>query len=414
MYTITFPIPAFPIDERRVLIPTGLARDILTQVKYQPQLRLICPTAPDRKTISDPYEIDLAKHPGLSFRFLPWDGRRWSWLHKFLTIRKILIEEARLASVWHSCCSTQLWDVSTLAYQIGQRYSSGLRVFCLDSDPAAMLATSTGLDAIKAPLVRYNLERRTANADAAIFLGQGVNQNYRRFAKRSIVTDAVWLQAGDLATASETNSKFKQITTEPTRILLPSRLMAWKGVDDVIQALSQIGDQLPPWQLDIMGEGPEKQRLVALAARSPYPIRFLDPVPYGPEFFATLRSYHVVIVPTRAVETQRITYDAVASGCVLLHSATITLEDALKGLELRWNFTPGNVESLAEAILTMFNEQSCWAKAGLMGLAFAKERTIEQMHYLRAEFLKADAALPNQITCNPGDINVDAQAACRT
>lgn len=98
----------------------------------------------------------------------------------------------------------------------------------------------------------------------------------------------------------------------------------------------------------------------------------------------------------------------------MLHSATITLEAALKDLELRWSFTPGNVDSLAKAILAMFSDRSRWTEAGLKGLAFAQERTIDQMHYLRAEFIKANVASPNQITSNLVDADIDAQVTYRT
>jgi glycosyltransferase involved in cell wall biosynthesis len=386
MYTITFPIPVFSANEKHVSIPTGLARDILTQLKYEPELRLICMRAVDIKNITDPYDIALEEYPGLSFRILPWSGGLRSWLLQYGAIRATLIEEARNASVWHTTCSCNLWDLTTLSYEVGHRYAKGMQVFCLDSDPAAMLEKSGGWSALKAGLVRSRLNRRVAEADATIFVGSGVEQRYGYLARRSVLTKAVWLQDGDVANEEQVKRKFQQSSSEPIRIVVPTRLEAWKGVDDAIQALTALGDQIPPWTLDVMGEGSQKERLVSLARNHAQQIRFLTPVPYGSQFFEQLRSYHIVLVPTRGSEEARIVYDAAASGCVLIHSRTATLEAALRGLEPRWSFEPGNLSSLSSTIMSALAERSRWMGAGLAGIALMQGQTIDEMHRLRAEF----------------------------
>ena len=387
MYTITFPIPVFSADEKHVSIPMGLARDVLTQLKYEPELRLICLRATDIKAVVDPYEIALEDYPGLSFRILPWSGGSRRWLLQYPAIRAALIEEARQATVWHTTCSQNLWDLTTLSYEVGRRYAKGMQVFCLDSDPAAMLEKSGGWSALKAGLIRSRFNRRVAEADATIFVGSGVEQRYGHLARRSVLTKAVWLQDGDVANEEEVKRKFQKSGSEPTRIIVPTRLEAWKGVDDAIQALTALGDQIPPWTLDVMGEGSQKERLVSLARNHTQQIRFLAPVPYGPQFFEQLRSYHIVLVPTRGLEEARIIYDAAASGCVLIHSRTATLEAALCGLEPRWSFEPGNPSSLSSTIMSALAERAHWVEAGLAGVAFMQGQTIEEMHRVRAEFL---------------------------
>lgn len=388
MYTITFPIPVFSANEKHVLIPAGLARDLLTHFQYEPQLRLICPSATDAKSVPDPYEIDLEQYPGLSFRCLPWSGGWRSLPLRLSAVKAALIEEARRTSVWHTCCSINLWDLTTVSYKVGRRYTKGIRVLCLDSDPAAMLENSGGWAARKAGIIRSQYEHWVAEVDATIFVGAGVEQSYGNFARHSVLTGAVWLQDGDLVNEEETKRKF-QSPSEIVRIVVPTRLMAWKGVDDVIHALTALGDRIPPWELDVIGEGPEKNRLLSLARDYTKQIHFLDPLPYGPQFFERLRSYHLVLVPTRGLEEARIAYDAAASGCVLIHSRTTTLEAALNGLEPRWSFEPGNIQSLTSTIVSTFTERSRWTEAGLAGIAFMQGRTINEMHRLRSEFLRS-------------------------
>ncbi|HEY9833669.1 MAG TPA: glycosyltransferase [Stenomitos sp.] len=370
-------------------IATGLARDILTQLKYEPELRIICPKVADRQSMPDSQEILLDDYPGLSFRFLPWNGGNRSWPLQYPAVRAALIEEARDASVWHTACGINLWDLTTLSYEIGCLYAKGIRVYCLDSDPVSMIEKSGSWSGFKASLVDSQIKRRVADADATLFLGVGVEKKFGSLARRSIANQAVWLQQEDVANEEDVKRKFQQSSDEPIRMFLPVRLEAWKGADDVIQSLIEIGDQLPPWQLDIMGAGSYKEQLVSLARNHTDKIRFLDPVPYGPIFFERLRSYHLVFVPTRGLEEQRVAYDAAASGCVLIHSSTLTLETSLSGLQPRWSFEPGNVSQLSDAIATTIASRSRWTEAGLAGVAFMQGRTIDEMHRSRAEFIRS-------------------------
>jgi hypothetical protein len=111
-------------------------------------------------------------------------------------------------------------------------------------------------------------------------------------------------------------------------------------------------------------------------------------VPYGAPFFEKLRSYHIAFVPTRGLEEQRVAYDAAASGCVLIHSATVTLQTSLSGLEPRWSFEPGNVKSLSDVIARAIAQRERWTIAGLAGVAFMQGRTIDEMHRSRADFIR--------------------------
>ncbi|MGO9359057.1 MAG: hypothetical protein ACLP1D_15525 [Xanthobacteraceae bacterium] len=95
----------------------------------------------------------------------------------------------------------------------------------------------------------------------------------------------------------------------------------------------------------------------------------------------------VTELPTRGLEEARIAYDAAASGCVLLHSATPTLEQAMRDVATRWRFQPGNVEDLVGTLETLFAERGIWRAAALQGLEAMRGRTIEDMHKMRSSFL---------------------------
>src|SRR5439155_16318537 len=162
------------------------------------------------------------------------------------------------------------------------------------------------------------------------------------YARRFVTTAAVWLNDGDLASDSETIKKFQR-DAEPVGFCLPSRFTPWKGIDDTIAAFKAASARLPKWELDIIGDGPELENLRSQASNVAN-ITFLPPLDYGEAFFKKLRTYDIVIIPTRGLEEARIAYDAAASGCLIIFSGTPTLRKALSDVNTKWEFQPGNSE----------------------------------------------------------------------
>ena len=380
-YTIALPIPLYTSDGRRFVMSENLARDVLTHAEFE-TVRLLVPraTAPE----PDGVTVDLNDHPNLSIAQLPIGaGRRDFWL-KLPQLWRFLRKEAAASEVWQTCCSIAWIDMTHLSWSAGRAARGGLHVLDLDSDTAAMIRKSGG-SARKANHVEARYKRWTADADMTVMVGEGVEQVYGPFTRRIVQTPAVWLQAGDLASEAETRAKFAD-PAEPLRIALPSRFSPWKGIDDTIEALCKIGDQLPPWQLDIIGEGEGAAGLHALAKGEPR-IRFLPPLRYGDPFFAALRTYHLVIAPTRALEQTRIVFDAAASGAVVMHSNTPTLMDAMKDVRT-WTFPPGDVDGIGEALLASVADRREWLGAALGGIQAMQGRTIATMHRIRHAVLQ--------------------------
>jgi glycosyltransferase involved in cell wall biosynthesis len=332
---------------------------------------------------------------------LPWTGGGRSWWLQRRAVARTLSEEARQADVWHTGVGLGLFDVNALAWQVGARHARGLRVLCLDSDPAAMLAASGGLGRLRAPILRAQLRRHAAASDLTIFIGAGVEAEYGRFARASLRTHAVWLRDDELADEDGVAAKFAALAREPhVTALLATRLTAWKGVDDALVALTKRPEELASLHIDVLGEGRELPRLRQLAARLGLEgrVRFLDPVPYGGPFFSLLRSYPLALVPTRGLEEARIVYDAAASGCVLVHSRTPTLEAALAGLPLRFAHTPSDPDDLAATLVRALSARASWPQAAQAGITFVRGRTIDEMHRERAKTLAVLRAERRPIT----------------
>jgi glycosyltransferase involved in cell wall biosynthesis len=337
--------------------------------------------------VKDAYYIDTTKYPGLNITLLPYRGNRGFFL-KVFSVFWILRNAAETSSVWHTGCFNKLFDLTALSFYVGRYFAPKLRVLCLDSDPASIAQKSGIRERWKAPIIRARYRKWAREVDATIIVGTGAADTYARYARRSVITGAVWLNEGDLANEQDTIKKFGEHEGAIVRIALPTRLTQWKGVDDVIKAFKIIGHRLPPWHLDIIGEGPEREKLRMLAAEMAENISFVDQLQYGDIFFTRLRTYHLVLVPTRGLEEARIAYDAAASGCVIVHSNTSTLSSALFGVKTRWVFEPGDTDSLANSIVAAFDQRRLWGGAAIQGIEAMKGRTINEMHEVRQNFLR--------------------------
>lgn len=209
MYTITFPIHVFKASEDEYIIPAGLARDILAQLRSGEKVRVIVPGASGAEQIPSPFVVNTKRYQNLQIVMLPYTGRR-SFYAGIFKIVKILKLAASQSSVWHTGCSTGLFDITSLSFFLGRYYARELRILCLDSDPASMLEQSGVVERAKARIIRARYRRWAKEVDAVIFVGSGVEANYSKYARQFITTAAVWLDAGDLATESETIKKYQK------------------------------------------------------------------------------------------------------------------------------------------------------------------------------------------------------------
>ncbi len=388
MYSISLPIHVYQAGPTEFYVPAGLARDLMAHLRFEPILNVICPIARTIDSVSSPYLLNLKDYPGLQMTLLPYYGSRGLFLKLFEVVR-ILRRTALKSSVWHTGCSTNFLELSSFSFYVGRFFAPKVRVLCLDSDPASMMDGSGIWERWKAPIIRARYRRWVHEVDATIFVGVGVAKTYSKFSRRFVTTGAVWLQEGELADREDTIEKFEEPQMKVVRLTVPTRLTEWKGVDDVLDALEIIHNDLPPWHLDIIGNGPMKEKLLRKAEGLKNKVSFIDEIEYGEPFFSQLRSYHIVLIPTRGLEDARIAYDAAASGSLIVHSGTSTLNKSLQGVRTRWEFEPGNIRSLADAILRVFAQRNIWRDAALQGVEAMSGRTIQEMHEVRSIFLRS-------------------------
>ena len=106
----------------------------------------------------------------------------------------------------------------------------------------------------------------------------------------------------------------------PLKVLYFGRLVAYKGVDKMIEAVARARTGGAHIRLSILGSGPEEASLRALTTKlgADDIVEWLPPCAYGPALFAVLRDRHVLLACPLSADTPRSTWDALASGMPLL------------------------------------------------------------------------------------------------
>ncbi len=107
---------------------------------------------------------------------------------------------------------------------------------------------------------------------------------------------------------------------EPLRVLFFGRLVAGKGVDVMIEAVASAKRAGSRLTFDVMGAGPDEERLRHLAQSHGLEVRWLAPRPYAEGFLDVVRDYDLLLACPRVADTARSAWDAIASGlCVLAY-----------------------------------------------------------------------------------------------
>lgn len=115
-------------------------------------------------------------------------------------------------------------------------------------------------------------------------------------------------------------AKAMQALQGPLKASFFGRLVAYKGVDHMLRAVKIARDSGAAVEFEIIGDGPERPRLEALArdlGMDAY-TRFVGAVSFGEALFARLQAAHVLLAAPLSEDTPRSAFDALASGIVLV------------------------------------------------------------------------------------------------
>jgi glycosyltransferase involved in cell wall biosynthesis len=167
---------------------------------------------------------------------------------------------------------------------------------------------------------------------------------------------------------------------QPEKLFFVGRLHQDKGVDLLIRAMKHLPER---FQLQIVGDGPERQSLENLAEA----LSLTQRVSFGGYKESVISLLHenagMLIVPSRTEGLGRVILEAFAAGVPVVATDTGGIGEIVSDRESGYLISsPPNPESIANAILRAAGEQQEWGSIinrGLEVLArYSKSQVIEQ------------------------------------
>ncbi len=111
-------------------------------------------------------------------------------------------------------------------------------------------------------------------------------------------------------------------TGDPLRLLSVGSLTPVKGLPDLLAALRQLDATLPPWRLDVVGDGPQRAAYTALAAELGLAQRVvLHGARPKPEVAAFMRQADLFVLPSQWENLPCVLLEALASGTPIVASS---------------------------------------------------------------------------------------------
>ena len=156
-------------------------------------------------------------------------------------------------------------------------------------------------------------------------------------------------------------------------------------MNTLLEAVDRLSPEQYAIEIDIAGAGPLQADCEAFIAayQGTIKVRFIGTVRYGADFFALLRSYHAVVVPSISDEQPRIVYDAYSQGVPVLASDTAGLRSCVRADVTGCLDTPGSAESLARRLAWASGHIAQLESMGLAALGVARGLTHRGMHQRR-------------------------------
>jgi len=227
-------------------------------------------------------------------------------------------------------------------------------------------------------------------ADIAFFTHEGYKRDLMTgHSERGHVIHASWIDEAVVLSDEKARARWQARRRDggvELRLLFAGRLQEDKGIHVMLDAVRRLrSDGRTQMHLSIIGAGELEGacREQAKYSDQRVQVELLDPVPYGEPFFALLRLFDAILVPSLADEQPRIVYDAYSQAMPVLGSATQGLKTCVtEGVNGRL-FAPGDAQALADTVRWAANEPDALQRLGLAALATARAMTHQEMHRRR-------------------------------
>ena len=392
-YVLFTRIPLYRSADNRIWTDRLWQKDLVEHQRYIANFRLCCPLLPHSPDIPDLVEVrELGLQNIFPLRLdRGWGSVAFNVIPNFL----IVLRACRWAEITHAGAAGWAFPLSYYILLL-RPFLPFKAVEVIES--TFWMKPRSGKVSVRRHLSHwintFLVKRCVHAADARIFTQDWYRQFFLGSHDAAHVSPAVWID-GDIMRPEADLLPAQQQRSGPLRLLFPARLIADKGVETVLEAISmaeRMRAGVPgasPFIVDIIGSGPLEDTCKAFAAERPDgSVRFLPPVPYGEAFFALLRSYDAVIVANRKEEQPRIVFDAFSQGVPCIATRTSGIREVVREGENCVMFDVDDVAGLARILDGGEGGPERFRELGLNALRSVSGSTHRAMHERREVFLR--------------------------
>ncbi|MEM7365550.1 MAG: glycosyltransferase [Pseudomonadota bacterium] len=382
---LTF-IPYFVDEEGSIWLDRLWQHDLQAHFEYLHNLVLAAPRGqwPTSATTRDLVKLVVPSHATLStVQLPPQSSTLQSLLRLPQTAWRLWRAIGRVTYV-HSGVAGWPYPLGWVANPIALVRGKKL-ITVVESAPWRLQGDNAPLrDRLRASVTEFLARYFVSRADLRLFTQAAYERTLSNNNPRGpgFVTPASWINEEDILTPDQTDADWAKKTKEqPIRLLFPTRLQESKGVNVLLDAISNF--DIPNVAIDIIGQGPLREKCEDYARKHSL-LSVMTPVPYGEEFFDLLRRYHAVLVPSVSDEQPRILFDSFARAVPIIGSATDGIAPHVTDNRTGWLAAPGDVDQLRELIQRAAETPEHLHRMGLNARESAYEFTHHAMHVERS------------------------------
>lgn len=164
---------------------------------------------------------------------------------------------------------------------------------------------------------------------------------------------------------------------EPIIICL-SRVVAYKGIQYAIMALPRILKEVPEAKLIVIGKGPYLPKLIQLTDKLGL-AQYVTFVGYlsEAEKIEMLKRARVLVFPSKREGWGINILEANALRVPAVGWDSPGIKDAIRDGDTGFLVPPGSIDLLADRVVTLLMDDTCWNRMSLNAFAWAKEHTWE-------------------------------------
>ena len=228
------------------------------------------------------------------------------------------------------------------------------------------------------------------HSDLSTFTHEGYKRSLTRGGDpRAHVVEASWIDERDILPAADLPQVLASRSASGLRAVFAGRLLRAKGILVLIDAVALCRDAGLDVVVDCFGDGEledDCRRRIAELGLDAH-LRMCGTLPYDRSFFAALRPYHAMIVPSVSEEQPRNVFDAYSQALPVIASRTTGLQQCVEDGRTGLFFEAGNAIDLKRTLERVAAEPQLLATMAAACLDRAWKSTHACMHEARRRLI---------------------------